>query len=442
MPHTDRTASADAERPPEVAVIFAGLLTASFVGLWVYMSVLPETVPANPQAFKFDFAPYYAAWYAASVGHDFYETETGQGGLHGNVFADLKADMGINRSFSAYIYPPQFAWMGSWIARVRYETAQTCWVWISAGLWLTCVGALIGRGLAGRPVFSACLVILSLMYPPMAYSLSLGQVNIMLFALIVSAAWLMARDRSVLAGALLGVAALVKPHLGLLWIYLLWKRQWKAAGSCVVTVLILTGGALVSLGIEPFRTYVFDVLPRISGGQAYIANQSVYGVLARVFVTDPVYLFTDRLMESRSWIDMLSLAAGLAIIVLTFRAIPRDGRSPETVSLEFAAVICALLLANKIATIHHFTWVWLAIPAYAAAVLRGAARPPRNEIIAFVVGVGLLFLTWKFFAWFSGHAGLLRLLACNTFAGALLIWICLVRHLRRAMNLATPTQPS
>lgn len=442
MPHTDRTASADAERPPEVAVIFAGLLTASFVGLWVYMSVLPETVPANPQAFKFDFAPYYAAWYAASVGHDFYETETGQGGLHGNVFADLKADMGINRSFSAYIYPPQFAWMGSWIARVRYETAQTCWVWISAGLWLACVGALIGRGLAGRPVFSACLVILSLMYPPMAYSLSLGQVNIVLFALIVSAAWLMARDRSVLAGALLGVAALVKPHLGLLWIYLLWKRQWKAAGSCVVTVLILTGGALVSLGIEPFRTYVFDVLPRISGGQAYIANQSVYGVLARVFVTDPVYLFTDRLMESRSWIDMLSLAAGLAIIVLTFRAIPRDGRSPETVSLEFAAVICALLLANKIATIHHFTWVWLAIPAYATASLRSAARPPRNEIIAFVVGVGLLFLTWKFFAWFSGHAGLLRLLACNTFAGALLIWICLVRHLRRAMNLATPTQPS
>jgi len=266
----------------------------------------------------------------------------------------------------------------------------------------------------------------------MARSLQLGQVNIVLFALIVSAVWLMARDRSVLAGALLGVAALVKPHLGLLWIYLLWKRQWKAAGSCVVTVLILTGGALVSLGIEPFHTYVFDVLPKISGGQAYIANQSVYGVLARVFVSDPAYLFADRLMESHFWIDMLSLAAGLAIIVLTFRAIPRDGRSSETISLEFAAVICALLLANKIATIHHFTWVWLAVPAYATAALRGAARPPRNEIIAFVVGVGLLFLTWKFFAWFNGQSGLLRLLACNTFAGALLIWICLIRLLRRA----------
>ena len=442
MPAADRTTSADAERPPEVAVIFACLLTASFVCLWVYMSVLPETVSANPRAFKFDFAPYYAAWYAASVGHDFYKTETGKGGLHGNVFADLKEDMGINRSFSAYIYPPQFAWMGSWIARVRYDTAQTCWVWINAGLWLACVGALIGRVLARRPMFAACLVILALMYPPMAYSLSLGQVNIVLFALIVSAAWLMARDRSVLAGALLGVAALVKPHLGLLWIYLLWTQRWKAAVSCVVTVLILTGGALVSLGIEPFRTYVFDVLPKISGGQAYIANQSVYGVLARVFVSDPTYLFTDRLMESHFWLDMLSLAAGLAIIALTFRAIPRGQRSSETVSLEFAAVICALLLANKIATIHHFTWVWLAIPAYATAAFRGAARPPRNEIIAFVAGVGLLFLTWKFFAWFSGQSGLLRLLACNTFAGAMLIWICLLRQLRRVTALATPTKPS
>ncbi len=442
MPAADRTTSAEARRPPEVVAIFACLLTASFVCLWIYMTVLPETLSGDPRAFKIDFAPYYAAWYAASVGHDFYETETGKGGLHGNVFADLKEDMGIDRNFSAYIYPPQFAWMGSWIARVRYETAQTCWVWINAGLWLACVGALIGRVLARRPVFAACLVILSLLYPPMAYSLSLGQVNIALFALIVSAAWLMARDRSVLAGALLGVAALVKPHLGLLWIYLLWKRQWRAAGSCVATVLILTGGALVSLGIEPFRTYVFDVLPKISGGQAYIANQSVYGVLARVFISDPAYLFTDRLMESHFWIDMLSLAAGLAIIVLTFRAIPRDQRSSETVSLEFAAVIGTLLLANKIATIHHFTWVWLAVPAYATAALRGAARPPRNEIIAFVVGVGLLFLTWKFFAWFSGHSGLLRLLACNTFAGAMLIWICLVRHLRRVMTLGTPSQPS
>ncbi len=207
-------------------------------------------------------------------------------------------------------------------------------------------------------------------------------------------------------------------------------------------MLILTGGALVSLGIEPFRTYVFDVLPKISGGQAYIANQSVYGVLARAFVSDPAYLFADRLMESHVWIDMLSLAAGLAIIVLTFRAIPRDRASSETVFLEFAAVICALLLANKIATIHHFTWVWLAIPAYATAALRTAARPPPNEIMAFVVGVGLLFLTWKFFAWFSGHSGLLRLLACNTFAGALLIWICLVRQLHRVTDLAAPAAPS
>ena len=440
MPAADRTTSADTKRPPEVAVIFACLITTTFIGLWVHRNVIPET-----RTFKFDFAPYYAAWYAASLGHDFYERDTGRGGLHGNVFADLKEDMGIHRNFSAYIYPPQFAWMGSWIARVRYDTAQTCWVWINAGLWLACAGALIGRGLARQPVFSACLVILSLMYPPMAYSLSLGQVNIVLFAMIVAAAWLMARDRSVLAGALLGVAALVKPQLGLLWIYLLWTRRWKAAVSCAVTVLIITGGTMVSLGIEPFRTYVFDVLPRISSGQAYIANQSVYGVLARLFVSDPSYLFADRLMESNFWIDMPSLAAGLAIVVLTLRAIPQSSaadRSSETVLLEFATVICVLLLASKIASIHQFTWVWLAVPAYAAAALRSDTRPPKNEIIAFVVGVGLLFLTWNFFAWFGGQSGLLRLLACNTFAGALLIWICLVKHLRRVTALAKPAMPS
>jgi hypothetical protein len=84
----------------------------------------------------------------------------------------------------------------------------------------------------------------------------------------------------------------------------------------------------------------------------------------------------------------------------------------------------------------------LAVPAYAAAALRSDTRPPKNEIIAFALGVGLLFLTWNFFAWFGGHSGLLRLLACNTFAGALLIWICLVKHLRRVAARTRPAQPS
>jgi hypothetical protein len=127
---------------------------------------------------------------------------------------------------------------------------------------------------------------------------------------------------------------------------------------------------------------------------------------------------------------------------MTFRIIPRERSSAEIVSLEFAAIVCALLLANRIATIHHFTWVWLAIAAYAAAALRKNARPPEIDMLAFAVGVGLLFLTWRFFAWFNGQTGPLRLLACNTFAGALLIWICLLRQLRRVRKVEAQTDPS
>lgn len=402
------------------------LIAVAFVSLWIYKVVIPET-----RQFKFDFAPYYAAWYAAHAGHPFYEAETGEAGLHGEVFADLRGEMGIDGEFSAYIYPPQFAWMGSWIASIPYGDCQVAWVWFSAGLWLLCVGLLLGRALWEQPLVSALLMAASLIYPSMAYSLSLGQINILLFALIV-ASWRWVRSRwDVPAGVAIAIAALIKPHIGLLIVYFLWTRRWRAAISCLLAMLLITAASLISLGVEPFQTYVFDVLPRISAGQAYIANQSAYGVLARVFTADPQYLFEDRLMPPHALLDALSVGLSIAIVALTLWAIPSRRDGGTSVSLGFAAIICGLLLANKIATIHHFTWMWLGISVIVTESFRGTILRRPAEKISFALGVLLLFATWKFFGWFNGQAGTLRLLACNTFAGTVLIWWCLLAELRR-----------
>ena len=408
--------------------IVLALVTACFVGAWIYKIVLPEM-----HEFKYDFAPYYAAWFSARTGHVFYETNTGEAGLHGSVFADVKDQMGIEEDFSAYIYPPQFAWLGSKITHLPYRTCQTLWVWLNASMWLGCVCLLLGRRLWVAPRSSAFVVVAALLYPPMAYSLSLGQINILLFAMIVASWWLVRERRDFAGGIPIGLAALIKPHIGLILIYFLWTRRWKAAGSCVATALALTLATLAALGSEPFVTYITDVLPKISTGQAYIANQSAYGVLARWFVSDPDYLFADRLMGSHPFLDPLSLLVSLAIIAATFWAIPRHSRSRAAVSAGYAAIICSLLLANKIATIHHFTWVWLAL-SYCVTTAEDHPRPRRAELAAFAVGAILIFMSWKLFPWFTGQSGVWRLLACPTFAGTSIIWVCLLRRLRRASH--------
>ena len=164
-------------------------------------------------------------------------------------------------------------------------------------------------------------------------------------------------------------------------------------------------------------------------------------MLARWFTSDPAYLFEDRLMPSSALLNALSLTASIAIVLTTFWCMPRCADHHVAWSLKFAVVICGLLLANRIATIHHFTWVWLAVSALATAMGTGRVRLSRLEIGSFIAGVLLLYLNWRFFAWFNGHAGPLRLLACNTFVGTVLVWLCLVAVLRRAKRDAARGAP-
>ena len=206
MPFIVVTSQPDHPSPENGTRVLALLIAAGFVSVWIYKGVIPETGQV-----KFDFAPYYAAWYAVHTGHAFYEAETGESGLHGDVFSDLKQEMGIEEEFSAYIYPPQFAWLGSSLANIPYATCRILWVWTSAALWLACVVVLLGRSLWDRPLLASFLVSASLLFPPMAYSLSLGQINIVLFALIVASWRLIRGDRHASAGALIAVAALIKP---------------------------------------------------------------------------------------------------------------------------------------------------------------------------------------------------------------------------------------
>ncbi|WP_349879795.1 glycosyltransferase 87 family protein [Micromonospora sp. HUAS YX12] len=223
---------------------------------------------------------------------------------------------------------------------------------------------------------------------PSRETLGYGQVNLLLFALImadmVGLRWRAKRGthyetadsplaRFVYSGAWAGVgiglATAVKLTPALFVAYLMLTRQWRAALTAVGTAIGVTIATFGVLG-EESRAYFADVLWQTErvGAADMTANQSLAGLLARLYDS----IETPGLL----WLafSVLILALGLSR-AMSARA---DGD-------ELTAFTLVGLTANVISPIswsHHLIWVIPAIIVLADAAVRRreASRglPPRG----------------------------------------------------------------
>ncbi|MFG1676227.1 glycosyltransferase 87 family protein [Micromonospora sp. NPDC049282] len=232
---------------------------------------------------------------------------------------------------------------------------------------------------------------------PSRETLGYGQVNLLLFALImadlVGLRWRAKRGthhetaetplaRFVYSGAWAGVgiglATAVKLTPALFIGYLMLTRQWRAAWIAVATAVGVTLATFGAVGAES-RTYFTDVLWQTErvGAADMTANQSLAGLLARLYDS----IETPGLL----WLafSVLVLALGLSR-ALNARA---DGD-------ELTAFTLVGLTANVISPIswsHHLVWVIPAVVVLADAAvrrrdasrglpLRGSTLPSANGV--------------------------------------------------------------
>ena len=136
-------------------------------------------------------------------------------------------------------YLPAFAMAMAPFARLDREAAQAIWFALSAGL-LTAFVRWSVRGLPERrrsePVLAGLAVLFMAKF--YAHELTLGQTNIMLGCLLAAALLAVQIDQPVVAGALIGVAAFVKPYALILLPWLAFTYGLSAAISCALVLLL------------------------------------------------------------------------------------------------------------------------------------------------------------------------------------------------------------
>lgn len=211
---------------------------------------------------------------------------------------------------------------------------------------------------------------------PARETLGYGQVNLLLFALImadlIGLRWRSRRGPDIAetdgpllrfvysgawAGLGIGLATAVKLTPALFIAYLMITRQWRAAATAVGTVIAVTLGSFAVVGTES-RAYFGGVLWQTErvGAADMTPNQSLAGLLARLYDS----IETPGLL----WLSfaVLMLALGLS------RA--ANARADGDELTAFTLVGLTANVISPISWTHHLVWVIPAIIVLADAAVR------------------------------------------------------------------------
>jgi alpha-1,2-mannosyltransferase len=322
--------------------VWAALATALAVLVWYAIQFHP-----------LDLSIYL--WGGRAVGHD--------AGLylvlaHGNWFT--------YPPFAATVFAPLAA-LPPVVAQVAWELAS-----VAALAWSARITLELARwwpsGRAAQARLLAAVVTGSLLLEPVYHTLYLGQVNLLLLALVLTDVRRAAPGRA--AGIGVGLAAAIKLTPGIFIALFLLARRTRAAAIAAATFAGcgLAGYLLAPHASRLYWTKLFYDVKRVYA--PYVSNQSLYGAVTRIAGGDA---------HVPGWYLVLPIAAG-AIGLATAAALARRG---DWLGGAAAAGVTGLLV-SPISWSHH--WVWV-IPALAVLIRAGHRAAAAGAAVMFAVAL-------------------------------------------------------
>ncbi|NJN68695.1 MAG: DUF2029 domain-containing protein [Chloroflexaceae bacterium] len=212
------------------------------------------------------------------------------------------------------------------------------------------------RGFAIRLVspLGVALVMLFAMRP-LADTVAYGQIDLVLLLLLTLALVASQRGRDTVAGVAVALGTLFKLYPVLLLVFFAAKLQWRALVGFVVAMLVLNGVAMVVMGWEMHYLYLYEVLPNIAGGTAWVENQTFNGFLSRIFapdITAEIYAY----LPVDTWTRLIF---GAAVALAALLALRPTERTSSRYALQFGLFVLLMVLVVPAAWMHYETIVIL-----------------------------------------------------------------------------------
>ena len=351
------------------------LLVVGFMG-FAWQALRPLVFNAD----MYDFNSYYVSAYATQKGLDPYAFDT---------LTPLAKELGA-RKVTVYRYPPFYTLLFLPLSFLPYSAADLVWRMLNLALIIFAVWLIVktlALPLNGKTALVIGMIVFN--YDPLIYNLAIGQINLLILILLVGAAYAWMRQREVLAGVLLALGASIKIAPAVFFLYFLWKRGFRLVAAGVAAMVAFALLAFCALGEQATRTFVTILTAFAQEDNAWVANQSWRGFLARLFVGDEyVHAFYPDATLERA----LYYAGVLAIVAFTAFVLYRSRRA-NLFHLEFAFVLLAFHLVSPTSWVHHLVWIIYALVALAFACLD---RKQLAPIMGFAVGYALIAFTLEY----------------------------------------------
>ncbi|MGW4717664.1 glycosyltransferase 87 family protein [Nocardia sp. NPDC004260] len=295
---------------------------------------------------------------------------------NGDLYGPMPPVEGIGLPFT---YPPLAALFFAPLALIPLVAAEvlvvvTNVVSLGISLWLVLTRL---RPELSRPVLLTLVigaVAVAQFFEPIRQTFGFGQINLVLMAAITLDC--LARKPFWPRGMLIGIAVSVKLIPAGYLLYFVLRKDWKAAGTLVVSAI-----AAVGLGFLLFPgdsvDYWFHTLADTGriGPPYFAGNQSIKGMAFRLGIGDTAATLV--------WITLSALAVALAAVWM--RRLIEAGATVAALLVNAAAV----LLVSPVSWSHHWVWIAPALVVAADLMVRGA-RSPRA--IGVVTVAAVLFL--------------------------------------------------
>ncbi len=259
-----------------------------------------------------------------------------------------------------FVYPPIAAIMFFPLAVLPMVVASilvlAASVW--AAVWvLVRINRVLGSDLRGHSLLLALPVLLLL--DPIRMTLFLGQINLLLLALVVTDVVVLSSNHKYRRwrGVLVGVAAAIKltPFVFVLWFLIDGDRRAAARAVVAAAGVTLIGFLLAPAeSLEYWTRQIFRLDPQLPTWAS--GNQNLRPI-ANWFGLDPRATMV-------LWLALALLALGLAVL-----AAVRCARRGEPL-LGFIAISAGGLLASPISWSHHWVWLLPVLPVLAASGMR------------------------------------------------------------------------
>jgi alpha-1,2-mannosyltransferase len=280
----------------------------------------------------------------------------------------------------------------------------------------------------------------------------LGQVNLLLLALVLLAATALRRGYGTAAGLCLGIAVAAKMFPLTMICYFIARRSWRATASTIATVL-----ALLFLAPAPFRGWernladladwrtlmIGDQSGATMSGRSSIGfsrrNQSIISVAHRLMRPMPAGMHKDGTWFTVNFVDASPGTAQLVgyagclllggVLLLSTRL--RFGESAEAEGLEWGMVFALAVIASPLSWTYFFCWL---LPGWAAVVRQLWVRPQFSHLLGAAIAAALLLgAVTEQFDQRPQAFGI-------TCWGAIALFLTLA-HMRRSLGNASPRVP-